>query len=46
MENKGQILEPGKEKSSNDMIKLLVGIVVVIAALVALKYLMSALGVI
>lgn len=46
MENKGQILEPGKEKSSNDFVKLLIGIVAVIVALIALKYLSSVLGII
>ena len=45
MENKNQITEPADNKSTNDFWKLLIGIVVVIGALVALKLLASALGV-
>jgi len=46
MENKNHTIEPESKKSINDFTKLLIGIVVVIAAMVALKYLFSALGII
>lgn len=44
MESKNQNIIPEGKKSSNDFIKLLIGIIVVIAAMVALKFLASALG--
>jgi hypothetical protein len=44
MENNNQIIEPQK-KFSNDFMKLVIGIIVVIVLLVALKYLADALGI-
>ena len=45
MENKNHTVQPVNKKSMNDFTKLLIGIVVVIIAMVALKYLASALGI-
>jgi flagellar basal body-associated protein FliL len=46
MENINQTSQPNEKKSSNDFVKLVIGIVVFIIVLVALKYLVSALGII
>lgn len=46
MENTNQTIQPNDKKSSNDFIKLVIGIFVFIVILVALKYLVSALGII
>lgn len=46
MQNKNHAVEPENKKSMNDFLKLFIGIVVVIVAMVALKYLAIALGVI
>lgn len=43
MENK--IVEPESKKSMSDFMKLFIGIVIVIIAMVALKFLASALGI-
>ena len=45
MEN-NNITNPQNKKSMNDMVKLLIGILVVIALLAGIKYLASALGLI
>jgi flagellar basal body-associated protein FliL len=45
MENTNQTIQPNDKKSTNDFIKLLIGIVIFVVALVALKYLISALGI-
>ena len=45
MENTNQTIEPKDKKSSSDFVKLVIGIVVFIIILVALKYLVSALGI-
>ncbi len=42
MENINNTIEP-ENKKSNDLVKLLIGIIVVIISLVALKYLANAL---
>jgi hypothetical protein len=44
MENKNNTIEP-ESKKSNDFMKLIIGIVVVIVGLIALKYLANVLGV-
>jgi len=44
MENTNQTIQPKDKKSINDFMKLLIGILSFITVLVALKYLMSALG--
>ncbi len=46
MENINQTIQPNDKKSSNDFLKLGIGILVFIIVLVALKYLVSALGII
>ncbi len=46
MENTNQTIQPNDKKSTNDFMKLLIGVVVFVAVLVALKYLVSALGII
>jgi hypothetical protein len=46
MENINQTSQPNEKKSTNDFIKLAIGIVVFIIIIVALKYLVSALGII
>lgn len=46
MANKNQMIAPVQKKPGTDFIKLLIGIVVVIAILVALKLLSEALGII
>lgn len=46
MENKNHTVQPEDKKSMNDFMKLFIGIVIVIVAMVALKYLVSALGII
>lgn len=46
MENINQTSQPNEKKSTNDFIKLAIGIVVFIIIIVALKYLISALGII
>ena len=45
MENKNNTIEP-ENKKSNDFMKLMIGIVVVIIALIALKYLSKVFGII
>lgn len=45
MENNNQILEPEDKKSTKDFMKLLIGIIVFITALIVLKYLVSAMGI-
>ena len=45
MENKNQAAEPENKKSTNDFMKLFIGIFVVIIALVAIKYLANVLGI-
>jgi hypothetical protein len=45
MENKNHTVQPENKKSMSDFMKLFIGIVVVILAMVALKYLASALGI-
>lgn len=44
MENINNVIEP-ENKKSNDFMKLFIGIVVVIIALIALKYLANVLGI-
>ena len=44
MENKNNTIEP-ESKKSNDFMKLIIGIIVVIVGLIALKYLANVLGV-
>lgn len=44
MENINQIIEP-ENKQSNDIVKLIIGIIVVIIGLIALKYLANVLGI-
>ena len=44
MENKNNTIEP-ENKKSNDFKKLIIGIVVVIISLIAIKYLGNALGI-
>ena len=44
MENTNQIIEP-ENKKSNDIMKLILGIIVVIIGLIALKYLANVLGI-
>ncbi|WP_167617022.1 hypothetical protein [Maribellus sediminis] len=44
MEDKNQTINPVEKKSSGDFVKLLVGIVLLIAVLVALKYAFEAFG--
>ncbi len=46
MENINQTIQPNDKKSTNDFIKLAIGIFVFIIVIVALKYLVSALGII
>ncbi len=46
MENTNQTIQPNDKKSTNDFMKLLIGVVVFVVVLVALKYLVSALGII
>jgi len=46
MTNKNQMIAPVQKKPGTDFIKLLIGIAVVIAILVALKLLSEALGII
>lgn len=46
MENIDQTIQPNDKKSTNDFVKLVIGIVVFIIVLVALKYLVNALGII
>ena len=46
MENTNQTIQPNDKKSTNDFVKLVIGIFVFILILVALKYLVSALGII
>jgi hypothetical protein len=46
MENTNQTIQPRDKKSTNDFMKLLIGMVVFVVVLVALKYLVSALGII
>jgi hypothetical protein len=46
MKNTNQTIHPNDKKSTNDFIKLVIGIFVFILILVALKYLVSALGII
>lgn len=45
MENDRQVVQPN-EKKSKDLLKLIIGIVAVIVALILLKYLAGALGLI
>jgi len=45
MENKNHTVQPENKKSMNDFMKLFIGIVIVIIAMVALKYMASALGI-
>jgi hypothetical protein len=45
MENRNHTVQPVNKKSMGDFTKLLIGIVVVILAMVALKFLASALGI-
>ncbi|HSO86180.1 MAG TPA: hypothetical protein VLQ91_06490 [Draconibacterium sp.] len=45
MENTNNIIKP-ENKKSNDFMKLVIGIIVVIISLVALKFLSNALGII
>lgn len=44
MENKNNVIEP-ENKKSNDFLKLVLGIIVVIIALIALKYLANVFGI-
>jgi hypothetical protein len=46
MENTNQTIQPNDKKSTNDFMKLLIGIFIFIIVLVALKYLVNALGII
>lgn len=46
MENINQTIQPNDKKSTNDFMKLVIGIFVFIIVLVALKYLVGALGLI
>ncbi len=46
MENTNQTIEPKDSKSTNDFLKLGIGILVFVIVIVALKYLVSALGII
>lgn len=45
MENKNETINPVQKKPGSDFVKLFISIVVVIAILVALKFLAEALGV-
>ena len=46
MKNRDQIIEPKNNKTSNDFLKLFIGIFVLIISLIALKYLANVLGII
>ena len=46
MENTNQNIQPNDKKSSSDFVKLGIGVLVFVVILVALKYLVNALGII